>query len=71
MQKDLVPELLFSGGCKNIVTAMDVFSSYLFAYPSYSQDGKTSAKVFFNNMTKDAYLPRHSSRIWDQPLCLT
>ena len=30
MQIDLVPELPPSGGYKNIVTAMDVFSRYLF-----------------------------------------
>ena len=34
MQIDLVPELPPSGGSENIVTAMDVFSRYLFAYPT-------------------------------------
>ena len=34
MQNDLVPELPPSGGYENIVTAMDVFSRYLFAYPT-------------------------------------
>ena len=34
MQIDLVPELPPSGGYENIVTAMDVFSRYLFAYPT-------------------------------------
>ena len=34
MQIDLVPELPQSGGYENIVTAMDVFSRYLFAYPT-------------------------------------
>ena len=32
MQIDLVPELPPSGGCEDIVTAMDVFSRYLFTY---------------------------------------
>ena len=32
MQIDLVPDLPPSGGYENIVTAMDVFSRYLFAY---------------------------------------
>ena len=58
MQIDLVPELPPSGGYKNIVTAMDVFSRYLFAYPTSSQDAKTIAKVIFNIMTKHAYLPK-------------
>ena len=34
MQIDLVPELPPSGGYENLVTAMDVFSRYLFAYPT-------------------------------------
>ena len=34
MQIDLVPELPPIGGYENIVTAMDVFSRYLFAYPT-------------------------------------
>ena len=57
MQIDLVPELRPSGGYENIVTAMDVFSRYLFAYPSSNQDVKTIAKVLIKIMTKHAYLP--------------
>ena len=57
MQIDLVPELPPSGGYENIVTAMDVFSRYLFAYPTSNQDAKTIAKVLINIMTKPANLP--------------
>ena len=57
MQIDLVPELPPSGGYTNVVTAMDVFSRYLFAYPTSNEDGKTIAKVLNNIMTKHAYLP--------------
>ena len=57
MQIDLVPELPPSAGYENIVTAMDVFSRYLFAYPTSNQDAKTIAKVLINIMTKHAYLP--------------
>ena len=57
MQNDLVPELPLSGGYENIVTAMDVFSRYLFVYSTSSQDAKTIAKVLINIMTKHAYLP--------------
>ena len=57
IQIDLVPELPPSGGYENIVTAMDVFSRYLFAYPTANQDSKTFAKVLINIMTKHAYLP--------------
>ena len=57
MQNDLVPELPPSGGYENIVTAMDVFSRYLFVYPTANQDATTIAKVINNIMTKHAYLP--------------
>ena len=57
IQIDLVPQLPPSGGYENIVTAMDVFSGYLFAYPTANQDAKTIAKVLINIMTKHAYLP--------------
>ena len=57
IQIDLVPELPPSGGYENIVTAMDVSSRYLFAYPTANQDAKTIAKVLITIMTKQAYLP--------------
>ena len=57
MQIDLVPELPLSGGYENIVTAMDVFSRYLFAYATSNQDAKTITKVLINITTKHAYLP--------------
>ena len=57
MQIDLVPELPPSGGYTNNVTAMDVFSRYLFAYPTSNQDANIIAKVLINIMTKHAYLP--------------
>ena len=57
MQIDLVPGLPPSGGYDNIVTVMNVFSRYLFAYPTAHQDATTVAKVLINIMTKHAYLP--------------
>ena len=57
IQIDLVPELPPSVGYENFVTAMDVFSRYLFAYPTANQHAKTIAKVLINIMTKHAYLP--------------
>ena len=39
------------------MTAMDVFSRYLFAYPTSNQDATTVAKKLINIMTKHAYLP--------------
>ena len=57
MQIDLVSELLPSGGYENIVTAMDVFFRYLFAYPTSNQDAKAITHVLINIMIKHAYLP--------------
>ena len=57
MKIDLVPELHPFGDYENNVTAMHVFSRYLFAYPTSNQVAKTIAKVIFNIMTKHAYLP--------------
>ena len=57
MQIELVPELPPSGSYENIVTAMDVFSRFLFAYSTSNQDAKRIAEVLNNIMTKHAYLP--------------
>ena len=57
MRIDWVPELPPSGGYENIVTAMDVFSLFILAYPTSNQDAKTIAQVLINIMTKHAYLP--------------
>ena len=57
MQSDLVLGLPPSGGYENIVTAMNVFSRYLFAYPTSNQDATTIAKVIINVMIKHAFLP--------------
>ena len=58
LQIDLVPGLPPSCGFENFVTAIQVFSRYLFfAYPTSNQDAKTINKVVINTMTKHAYLP--------------
>ena len=69
IQIDLVPGLPPSGGYENIVTAMEVFFCYLFAYPTSNQDTKTIAKVINNIMTKHAYLP--TTRISDRGTAFT
>ena len=56
MQIALLPGLPPSDGFENIVTAMDVFSRCLFAYPTSNKDAKTIAKVIINITTKYAYL---------------
>ena len=57
MQIDLLPNLPPSGGYENIITAMDVFSRYLFAYPVTDASATNTAKVIIVIMTKHTYLP--------------
>ena len=57
MQIDLLPNLPPSGGYENIITAMDVFSRYLFAYPITDASATNTAKVIIDIMTKHTYLP--------------
>ena len=57
MQIDLLPELPPSGGYKNIITAIDGFSRYAFAYPVSNPTAVNTAKVKIDIMTRHAYLP--------------
>ena len=57
MQIDLLPELPPSGGYENIITAIDVFSRYAFAYPVSNATAVNTAKVIIDIMTRHAYLP--------------
>ena len=57
MQIDLLPELPPSGGFENIITAIDVFSRYAFAYPLSNPMAVNTAKVIIDIMTRHAYLP--------------
>ena len=57
MQIDLLPELPPSGGYENIITAIDVFSRYAFAYPVSNPTALNTAKVIIDIMTRHAYLP--------------
>ena len=57
MQIDLLPNLPPSGGYNCIITAIDVFSRYLFAYPLIEATATSTAKVLIDIMTKHSYLP--------------
>ena len=57
MQIDLLPELPPSGGYENIITAIDVFSRYAFAYPVSNPTAVNTAKIIIDIMTRHAYLP--------------
>ena len=57
MQIDLLPELPPSGVYENIITAVDVFSRYAFAYRVSNPTAVNTAKVIIYNITRRAYLP--------------
>ena len=57
MQIDLLLNLPPSGGYEIVLTAIDVFSRYLFAYPLTDASAINEAKVLIDIMTKHAYLP--------------
>ena len=52
MQIDLLPNLPTSGGYQTIMTAIDVFSRYLFAYLLVEATASNTAKVLIDIMTK-------------------
>ena len=56
LQIDLLPNLPPSGGYESIITALDVFSRYLFAYPVVDASASSTAKVLIDIMTRHAYL---------------
>ena len=57
MQIDLLPKLPTSGGYQTVMTAIDVFSRYLFAYPLIQATAPNVAKVIIDIMTNHSYLP--------------
>ena len=57
MQIDLLPNLPTSGGYQTVMTAIDVFSRHLFAYPLIEATAANVAKVIIDIMTKHSYLP--------------
>ena len=57
MQIDLLPNLPPSGGYENVLTAIDAFSRYLFAYPLTEATATNVAKALIDIMTKHSYLP--------------
>ena len=57
LQMDIVPFDEPSGGYTAIITAMDVFSRYLFTYNVVRTDAPTVTRVLVDIMTRHAYLP--------------
>ena len=54
---DLLPDLRPGGGYEKIITAIDVFSRYAFAYPVSNPTAVNTAKVIIDIMTRHVYLP--------------
>ena len=69
LQIDLLPNLPPSGGYENIITALDVFSRYLFAYPVTDASANSTAKVLIDIMIRHTYLP--TTRITDKGTTFT
>ena len=57
LQIDVLPHLPTRGGYENIITAMDVFANYLFAYPVANANALSVTKVIIDIMTRHANLP--------------
>ena len=54
---DILPNLSSSNGYKHIITMMDVFSRYLFAYPTQDMTARTVGRCIIDVITRQCYLP--------------
>ena len=57
LEVDILPNLPPSNGYKHIITMMDVFSRYLFAYPTQDMTARTVGRCIIDVMTRHCYLP--------------
>ena len=57
LEVDILPNLPSSNGFQHIITMMDVFSRYLFAYPTQDMTARTVARCIIDVMTRHCYLP--------------
>ena len=57
LELDILPNIPSSNGYQHIITMMDVFSRYLFAYPTQAMTAKTVARCIIDVMTIHCYLP--------------
>ena len=57
LQIDILPNLPSSGGYDHIITAIDVFSRYLFAYPVTRITATAVSRVIMDILCKHTYLP--------------
>ena len=57
LEIDILPNLPSSAGYQHIITMIDVFSRYLFAYPTQNMTAQTVGKCIIDVLTRHAYLP--------------
>ena len=57
LEVDILPNLPSSNGYKHNITMMDVFSRYLFAYPTQDMTARTVGRFIIDVMTRHCYLP--------------
>ena len=56
LEVEILPNLPSSVGYKHIITMMDVFSRYLFAYLTKDMTGRTVGRCIIDVMTRQYYL---------------
>ena len=57
LEVDILPNFPSSNGYRHIITMMDVFSRYLFAYPTQDMTARTVGRCIIDVMTRHCYLP--------------
>ena len=57
LEVDILQNLPLSNGHKYNITMMDVFSRYLFAYPTQDMTARTVGRCIVDVMTRHCYLP--------------
>ena len=57
LEVDILPNLPSLNGYKHIITMVDVFSRYLFAYPTQDMTAMTVGRCIIDVMTRHCYLP--------------
>ena len=57
LEVDILPILPSSNGYRHIITMMDVFSRYLFAYPTQDMTARTIGRCIIDVITRHCYLP--------------
>ena len=57
LEVDILPNLPSFNGYRHIITMMDVFSRYLFAYPTQDMTARAVSRCIIDLMTRHCYLP--------------